>query len=211
MVALIVLLTIDIVGFYQITSITLYESKLSQAIIISAFGVAFEVAPLYIGYSICLKCYGWENPTLNKLIFIFSTTACFLGVIANTIYRALTMEEAYADSEGKIGLAMTIVMCILPVITSLINLVIGCLAFDPLYLHLLKLAKELRVLKMKKRQYTAYLKEYDMDTEDRARYLEEEDEYYSNTLNEIDQLRQYYTEYVNALNTSFEKAESQEV
>ena len=50
-----------------------------------------------------------------------------------------------------------------------------------------------------------------MDKEDRARYLEEEDEYYSNTLNEIDQLRQYYTEYVNALNTSFEKAESQEV
>ena len=84
-VALIVLLIIDIVGFYQITSITLYESKLSQAIIISTFGVAFEVAPLYIGYSICLKCYGWENPTLNKLIFIFSTTACFLGVIANTV------------------------------------------------------------------------------------------------------------------------------
>lgn len=210
-VALIFLLVIDIAGFYQITSTTLYESTLSQVIIISAFGIAFEVAPLYIGYSICLKCYGWENPTLNRLIFIFSTTACFFGVIANTVYRVLTMGEAYAESEGKIGLAMTIVMCVLPVVTSLINLTIGCLAFDPLYLHLLKLAKELRVLKMKKRQYTAYLKEYDTDTEDRARYLEEEDEYYSNTLNEIDQLQQYYTEYIKALDTSFEKAESQEV
>ena len=48
-VALFGLLVIDIAGFYQITSITLYESKISQAIIISAFGVAFEVAPLYIG------------------------------------------------------------------------------------------------------------------------------------------------------------------
>lgn len=157
-VALVMLSLIDIVGFWQIANITLSESTLNKLLIISAFAIAFEIAPLYIGYGICLKCYGLGKP-IHNWVLVFSTVACVLGVGTNILYRIQTVNIAYwnylSNSVEKIGMPLTIVMCILPIITSLINLVIGCLSFDPLLFDLLRIEKRLRTLKIRKRQTIA--------------------------------------------------------
>ena len=49
---------IDILGFKQIMNLTMEENPWNRFIITSALAVAYEIAPLYICYSICLKCYG---------------------------------------------------------------------------------------------------------------------------------------------------------
>lgn len=163
-VMLIMLFIIDIAGFYQIISNTLYEEGLIRGVIISGFGVAFELAPLYIGYTLCLIFYNWAIQRFNKLMLFFSVVACMLGIVANTAYRFLTIGAAYSDDiEPETALAITITMCILPIITSLINLVIGCLAFDPLYIHLVKLSKQISVLQIRERKLKAFLEEYKSD------------------------------------------------
>lgn len=194
---LIVFFVIDLAGFYQIISNTLYETKLIRAVIVSGFGAAFEIAPLYIGYSACLIYYNWAIERFNKLILSLSIAAFGLGVVANTVYRVLTMTTAYSDNiEPRTALATTITMCILPVITSLINLVIGCLAFDPLYIHLIKLSKQISVLKTKERQLKACLKEYELDEKCKDGYRDEVDTDFENIKIQIEAMKDELKRYV---------------
>lgn len=123
--AIFVFAGIDIAGFLQVLDLTITENPASRFVITAALAVAFEFAPLYIGYSICLKCYGLGK-RIHNWILIFSCSACVLGIIANIYFRFGTMNIAYPDPRtedvSSIGLPITVLMCILPIITSLVNL-----------------------------------------------------------------------------------------
>lgn len=195
-IMLLVLLAIDVSGFYQIVSNTLFLSSLMRVVVISGFGVAFEIAPLYIGYALCLQLYSWGNSKLNNIIFRLSLSAFVLGVISNTVYRVLTIESAYDGYDIETAIATTVIMCILPVITSFINLIIGCLAFDPLYIQLLKLSKQIAVLKERERQITAYIHEYENDNYLKATYIEQANSDYNTACDQIQSIQEELLSYI---------------
>ena len=100
------------------------------------------------------------------------------------------------------ALAITITMCILPVITSLVNLVIGCLTFDPLLFDLSRIEKKLRVLTVKKRQLKSAVESLSHDAEAKKRLIDEENECYTITQQEINTARQRFRNYIIARTSS---------
>lgn len=207
LLALLALVGVDIAGFWQIADLTLAVSPISKLLIVSAFAVSFEVAPIYIGYAIDLKCYKLGK-AIHNWILVFSITACMLGIISNVIFRILTMNWAYVetateqDAVSKIALPLTIVMCVLPIITSLVNLVIGCLSFNPLLFDKLRLTKKIRLMELRKRQIEAYMEELDNDSEIKEKLLQDEEAYYKNANQEIDTIRDRLYNYVKARTTT---------
>lgn len=203
--ALLALIVIDVAGFLQITNLTLEESPMAKLLIVSAFAVAFEIAPTYIGYALDLKCYKLGK-AIHNWILVFSITACILGIIANTVFRILTMNLAYVNAvtgeTSEVALPLTIVMCVLPVITSLINLVIGCLSFDPLLFDKLRLTKKVRLMEERKRQIEAYIEELDTDDNVMEALLQDEKNYYDNIKKEIDAVKGRLYNYVKVRTTS---------
>lgn len=195
---------IDIMGFLQVAQKTMSDNLFSRIIVIAAFAVAFEIAPLYIGYVLCLKSYDlWrqsEKFDLGKFILILATSSFILGVIANSIYRFMTMDVAYKsridNSIHAIALPMTIVMVILPIITSFVNIIIGCLSFDPLLFELLHLRKKLRVLKVRKRQLTSSLEELAKEEHLQTFVNENEDQYCNEERKRIQAIRQRLMNYI---------------
>lgn len=190
--ALIILAIIDIVGFVQIMNLTVTESLPSRVIITSALAIAFDVAPLYIGYALCLKAYKLGK-AIHNWILGFSVVACILGIAGNIYFRFMTMGIAYQgqiDGEpSDLALPLTVLMCILPVITSLVNLTIGCLTFDPLLFDMLRLSKKLRKLKLRKQQIRAYLEEFSDESSLKQMIEENENQCYEKTKREIYALR----------------------
>lgn len=199
--ALLILAVIDIGGFLQIADLTLKASPVNKMIIVSAFAVAFEVAPLYIGYALCLKSYNLGKP-IHNWVLAFSTISSCLGVIGNIAFRILTMDIAYFEptlkTTSSLALPMTVLMCILPVITSLVNLVIGCLSFDPLLFDILRLSKKLRMLRLRKRQLEAYYQELTNNEDVRKTLLEDENKYYNNAKMEFVTMRTRLRNYITA-------------
>lgn len=221
--AFFVFIAIDIMGFLQIANKTLSDNLISRIVIVSSFAVAFEIAPLYIGYVLCLKSYNlWrstKNFNLSKLILILSTSAFVLGIVANAVYRFMTMNIAYKKPTNNdidpVSLPITIVMVILPVITTFVNIVIGCLSFDPLLFELLRLTKKLRVLKIKKRQLEACLEEYSDEIEFKDSLIQKEKQHYENIQLEIHAIRLRLISYITlksafAYNKSYEEETSNE-
>lgn len=203
-VGIILLGFIDIVGFFQAFVGTANINDLQKVIIVSAFAIAFEVAPLYIGYALSLKCYGLGKK-IHNWVLSFSTTACFLGVIGNIIFRSLTLNDIIQSKNApspEAALAITITMCILPVITSLVNLVIGCLTFDPLLFDLTRSEKKLRVLTVKKRQLESAIEALSHDDEAKKCLIGEENDCYTSTQREINTARQRFRNYILARTSS---------
>ncbi|MDR0913943.1 MAG: hypothetical protein LBM65_02080 [Oscillospiraceae bacterium] len=204
---LVFLVIIDIWGFMQIANLTMMDSPENRFIIISGFAVAFEIAPLYIGYVLCLKSYNLWRPVnkfdLGKFVVVLSSLAFILGLIANSVYRILTI-DTYAISGSAGGeqdlssypLAITIVMILLPIITSFVNIVIGCLSFDPLMFHLLRLAKKIKTLKIKKRQLAACIEELSGDDILKESLVDTENTYFENTQYEIEAINSRLINYV---------------
>lgn len=186
--------TIDLFGFLQIANLTIPENIVNRGIIISAFLVAFEGSTLYIGYALGLKSYKLGNP-IHKIVLRLSEIAFLLGFAANAAYRVLTMELAYVD-EPQMALPMTIVMIMLPVITSLMNIVVGCLAFDPLLIDLLRLSKKMHILQMRKQQLERCLASLSNEEELEHSLRETEDRCYNNANIEITELRKHLKNYV---------------
>ena len=183
--ALFILTIIDILGFMQIANATMSERLQNRVLIVSAFAVAFELAPLYIGYAICLKSYKLGQ-SIHNVVLGLSLTAFILGIIGNGVYRFLTMNIAYAvPSESgetlelsEVALPMTILMFLLPLITSLVNIIIGCLSFDPLLFDLLRLSKKIRKLRAMKRYYESCIEEITNDVILESSCIEDENERY---------------------------------
>ena len=138
------------------------QNTIAMGIMICAFIVAFEIATLYMAYAFSLKLYQYDRQALKrirnrtektKLSSLISTTslgwisfgAFILGIIANTLFRLGLMEgkSFFHGNQITVDGAITIVMIILPVITSIINFVIGCFAFDPLIFEMNYLAKKI--------------------------------------------------------------------
>lgn len=194
-IALVILSGIDVAGFLNIAQKTINDSQANRTIIISAFVVAFEIAPLYIGYVLCLKSYGlWKSHgkfDLGKFVLVLSVVAFVLGVISNSVYRILTINVAYppASKDATIAVPMTIIMIILPIITSFVNIIIACLSFDPLLFELLRLTKKLNELKIKRRQLISDLEELSDDDTQKKNCMEIEERYYINAKTEIRAIR----------------------
>lgn len=151
----------DMAGFWQIADDTLIEYEILKVLTVVAFTAAFELAPLYLGYAICLKCYDFGKDIRN-VVWKLSLWAFLTGIIVNGIYRFMTKDVLYTT--GSLGeYAVTFLMTFLPVITSLVNMVIGCLVFDPLYIDLIKLKKRLSILQEKKRQLEVRIEEIKED------------------------------------------------
>lgn len=189
---LIFLIVTDILGFNQIAKATMTDNAINRMLIIAAFAVAFEIAPLYIGYAMCLKSYKLGKQ-IHDIVLCLSSASFVLGIIGNGIYRYLTMNIAYKtlDTDGinfvtsEVSLPMTILMFILPIITSFINIVIGCLSFDPLLYDLLRLSKKLRVLNIRKQQITAYVEEISKDEDFKEKVLNSEEQCFNNAKSEL--------------------------
>lgn len=159
---------IDVAGFWQVLTPTIADGDIARILITASLAIAFEIAPLYIGYSICLKCYHLGQ-RIHNWVLTFSCCACIFGIIGNIFFRIKTMDIAYFDPKtnntSETALPITVLMCLLPIITSLMSLVIGCLTFDPLQFDLLKLSKKLAKLKQLRKQTKANLEEFnDEDT-----------------------------------------------
>lgn len=159
----------DLAGFFQLAEATLGVNLYLRAIIMVDFTAAFELAPIYIGYAISLKCYKLGKK-IRKKIFWLSLIAFLIGIFANGIFRVMTMDIAYVQTNAdgstivnNVALPATILLTVLPILTSLVNIVIGCLAFDPLYFDLVRIKKRLNILQEKKRQLLVCISEIDHD------------------------------------------------
>lgn len=198
-IGIVVLAIIDIAGFLQAVNDTVNVDVVQRGIIVSGFAIAFEVAPLYIGYALSLKCYDLGK-RIHNWVLAFATIACFLGMVGNIVFRSLTMDVA--GDQTNVLLALTITMCILPVITSLVNLVIGCLTFDPLLFDLSRIEKKLRVMKIRKRQLESAVDALSDDESLINNLISEERECYQSTNNEIYAARLRFRTYIIARTSS---------
>lgn len=203
---------IDFSGFFTVAA-KLTESSSEDAtqifavpfLAVAGLLAAFEVAPLYMGYALCLKFHGLgkrdSGEQVWKYVLGFSTAAFALGVAVNLCFRfllfggqflpkiveqieeagipkitqampvgeflwkgALRLASIYSDLKTSgdqltVTLGETIMFSLVPVITSLINLTIGCLAFDPLYADVTRLSKKLARLRAQKCWWMAKRKE----------------------------------------------------
>lgn len=166
-----VLALVDIFGFLQIAEATISAKASIRIMIIVGFTASFELAPLYIGYSVALKVYNLGTE-IRRIVFWLSLAAFILGVLLNGAYRFLTMDIAYAiesPSGGatitdEVALPLTILLSVMPLITSLVNMVVGCLSFDPLLFDIMRIRKKIAVLNEKKRQIDSVISELQDDT-----------------------------------------------
>lgn len=170
---------IDVSGFYQAVSSISYESAYVRVIIIAAFVIAFELAPLYVGYALCLKAYNLGK-RIRKPVFYFSLASFVIGLLANTYFRiaVLKIDMVTNINFDPNDTPFTVLMIVLPLITSLMNFAIGCLSFDPLLFDLKRLAKRLGALKANKRKCQAELEKYADDNLRMGEMLQSEFEKY---------------------------------
>ena len=181
-----VLAVSDMAGFWQIADDTLIEYQILKILTVVAFTAAFELAPLYLGYAICLKCYDLGKDIRN-VVWKLSLGAFLTGIIVNAIYRFMTKDVLYTT--GSLGeIAVPFLMTFLPVITSLVNMVIGCLVFDPLYFDLIRLKKRLSVLHEKKRQLEVRIAE-----------IKEEKKEYDDAKEELNEIKKRLMHYVDII------------
>lgn len=185
---------IDILGFGQIVKLTIKDTDINRYVIIAALAVAFEIAPLYIGYALCLKSYGLGKP-IHNWVLGFSSLACIFGIFGNTYFRYKTMDIAYGVND-PLGLPLTVLMSLLPIITSLVNLTVGCLSFDPLLFDLMRLSKKLQRLKTRQQKMTAYLEEFTDEEQIKKELLDAEEICYENVKKDINALRDKLNTYV---------------
>nr|WP_289768473.1 hypothetical protein [uncultured Acetatifactor sp.] len=188
--ALVLLALIDIIGFKQIIDLTVVESNANRFAITASLAIAFDLASLYLGYALCLKCYHLGR-LIHNWALAFSLTACGLGIIANAVFRILTMNVAYVDSKTgeETGLAITIFMCVSPIITSLVSITIGCLTLNPLHFELLQRSKKIAKLQLRKSQVMACLEEFKDEKTLEDSLAKEETACYENVQKEIYALR----------------------
>jgi len=191
-----VLALIDFFGFLQIANMTLPDSVVNRGLIIAAFIVAFEVSTMYVGYALSLKSYNLGKPVHN-IVFWLSSIAFAFGVIGNIIYRIYTMGISYKETPD-LALPITILLILLPIITSLMNVVVGCLAFDPLLFDLYRLSKKLSTLRIRKSQLEGYITALSNEDELKETLNENETLCYNNTKIEISAMRMRLRNYVAA-------------
>lgn len=196
----------DIAGFSQIANKTMSDSPTVRALIIVSFTAAFELAPLYLGYAWSLKCYDLGKKIHDKII-VLSLSAFLIGIIANAIYRFMTMNIAYAwqNADGiievnKVALPATVLLTIMPISTSIVNIVIGCLVFDPLYFDLIRLKKRLSVLQEKKRQLNVYIAEINEDDKLVETTRDEMEREYKNAKKELNKAKKRLEKYAEVIN-----------
>ena len=193
-----ILAIMDIVGFWQIMSSIAAVNSVYKFVIIAVLAIAFEGAPLYIGYTLSLRCYQWAS-AIHKWVLGFSVGACMLGIVGNTVFRIFTMDIAYPDmingGRSDIAVPLTVLMIILPVITTLFSLTLGCLTFDPLLIKLKKMAKNLSVMKIRKQQSLSIVKGYDEESIAKESLLKEEERIYDNAVESLKVMRKRLREY----------------
>lgn len=188
---------IDISGFYQAISSISYEEPYIRVIIIAAFVIAFELAPLYVGYAMCLKAYDLGK-RIRKKVFYFSLASFILGILANTYFRlAILKISMSANDFERSDIPFTVLMIILPLMTSLMNFAIGCLSFDPLLFELKRLAKKLGNLKSTRRKCETELEKYADDFQKQQEMLQSEYEKYEKAKIELITLRVKLHDYIN--------------
>lgn len=148
---------------------TVISTYISMGVMILAFIVSFEVATIYMGYAFSLRLYHYDKFSIKRINadsqdiesskFVSTTflgwlsfLAFILGIIANIIFRLGLMEniEFFNNSNGRLTVdgAITLVMVILPIITSIINFVISCFTFDPILFELNYISKAIGNLKL---------------------------------------------------------------
>lgn len=166
LVFLALLALMDIFGFLQIARATLPTDSTTRLMVVSGFTASFEFAPMYMGYVISLKAYGLGRP-IQKSMFWLAFAASVIGAALNGTYRIMTMDIAYtiASQTGQeittdpIALPMTVLLTVMPIITSLVNMVVGCLSYDPLLFDIIRIKRKIAVLTEKKRQIDAAISE----------------------------------------------------
>ena len=190
--ALVIMLSIDITGFYQTMEALSGSYIVNKIIIVSALGVAFEGAPLYVGYVLCVKSYGIEKP-IHKYVFWLALIACVLGVAANITFRFLLLTD---QGDELLTLPFTIIMCVFPIITSLVNLVIGCLSFDPVLSEMQHMSKRLGKLYYKRRKLIKCIDELNNNISSNNRLTETEDICYTGVKKEIVAMQASFYSYI---------------
>ncbi len=186
---------IDFFGFFELAANTVNADDFTIGVLIGAFLVAFEIAPLYYGYALCLKCYNMGKQ-IHKHVLRFSGAAFLLGIIGNAIYRILTFDFVYNESTYD-RIAVTIVMIILPIITSLMSLVIGCLIFDPLLFEMNSVSKKINRLNIAKRRLTSAIAEYgDLNCEATLPYIANQQDIYDCQSSVLEAKRDELYEYI---------------
>ena len=169
----------DISGFTAVFTNNLDADKELIPIIIIGLSIGFEVAPLYIGYSICLFAYNYGK-RIRKWVMAFSATSFSLAIIANTGFRILNIVLGNEED-----IPTVIVMILLPLITSFMNLAVGCLSFDPLGMDMLRLSKLVKKLKLKLYQYKSIKNELEKDDSLKDLILKKNNINYSNAKFEV--------------------------
>lgn len=199
----------DIAGFYQIATETINEKPEIRLLIMVGFTAAFELAPLYIGYSISLKCYKLGQQ-IHTVILSLSLSAFVLGIVINGVYRFMTMQTTYishdlleAEQVSDVAFPLTVLLTVLPLITSLVNIVIGCLVFDPLYFDLIRIKRRINVLQEKKRQLEALVAELELDKELEESAKQDTDTKYKIAENELKTAKERLISYADLISITF--------
>ena len=133
-------------------------------IMVLGFIVAFEGATIYMAYAFSLHLYHYDKQAIKRINpatksvsfskFVSTSTlgwisfgAFLLGFVLNIIFRIGILEDAIINIGREKAIAITVVMIFLPVITSILNFVIGCFTFDPLLFEMNYYSKQMAKLK----------------------------------------------------------------
>lgn len=149
-----------------------WKDSINNLPVLVGLMLAFDAAPLYIGYMLCIKsirqdCKDYhKNDVLDKA-FVFSIIAFVLGIITNFILRLREWDgiEFWCWIRGMHAIKACnlklIAMCFIPLITSLMSLTVGCLTFDPLQFDLNRISKKLAELRVQRVRLKEYIKKYE--------------------------------------------------
>ena len=170
---------IDSTGFYEATRGDIPLNETMTILVVAAFSAAYEIAPLYIGYAICLIKYDLGHQ-IRKTVFTLSCSSFILGNLANFVLRFMSLKEISLQT-----ITIPIVMLLLPLITSLISIVIGCLTFDPILFDIKRLASDVRILHTRKRQIIAALEKLNIDISEADDIDKNDDFYYQSAIREV--------------------------
>ena len=203
----------DLVSFMQLFSSFLYDNLSLRFIAIFAMLMAFEIAPIYLGYTMKKREQGYNIRDFLTIGFVASFV---MAAVVNVVLRIITKDLAFPDfsnlaaSSSALGSATMAgtrsnalyyasAFAVLPIITSVVSFLASFTMANPLRDEMKKLEHEHVKIAESIGQIQAILKEYDADLEHFDRLLIDDSNKYGAAFAMIQKKRELYFDYVREL------------
>ncbi len=199
----------DFMSFLQVFNAIMSDSVLIRVTGIIAMLIGFDLAPILLGIVEKKRSQGLKSSKLARVVLIVAFITAFIWntvlriatrdiVLPNLSTNTISILENTASTNNPNALAMyyALFAASMPVITSFVSFAASFIASNPVKQHLNKLIAEQIELEDKIVELEAILLEYDSDPMYWERMLEDDEQKYNATLDQIHEQAMYYCDYV---------------